>query len=487
LHVIISVFKIDEIEAVNNDQDKTESNVDDIYEEVSEWHVNTGGEKIVAKRLAGRFRTLKWIGMSVWLILFLGPYLRWKGSQAVLFDLPNRQFNIFHITIYPQDIWMLSLTLLFFAILLAAVTSIAGRVFCGYFCFQTVWTDIFTWIEGKLEGDTPQKAMKFNKAPMSLNKLSRKVVKFAIWLFIGFMTGISFVAWFTDSFQLWHDVLHFEASMPASIIITAFTFGTFIFAGFMREQVCFWLCPYARLQGVMYDQDTLLPSYDAERGEPRGRIKKGEDNSAKGSCVDCNVCVAVCPTGIDIRKGQQEGCITCGMCIDACDSIMDKVKQPRGLIRYATYKELHHNGKTIPLYKRFRVLVYATILLVALSGIVYGFMHLSPTEFKVVHERQPLFVKLSDGSIQNKYTVKLLNKTKETLTLKFEIEGMEGASLHGLTKIKVEPGKVIPVTALVRVHEDDMKSDLTPIIFKGVAESDPSITVSYKSMFMGPK
>ena len=466
---------------------KQTTNVDELYEEVAEWHINVGGIKIVAKRLAGKFRTLKWLGMSIWSVLFLGPYLRWNDSQAILFDLPNRQFNIFDITIYPQDIWMLSLTLLFFAILLAAVTSIAGRVFCGYFCFQTVWTDIFTWIEGKIEGNTPQKAMKFNNAPWTAKKLSKKVFKHTLWLLIGLLTGISFVAWFTDAFQLWTELFALNISMTAAIIIAAFTFGTYTFAGFMREQVCFWLCPYARLQGVMYDQDTLLPSYDAERGEPRGRIKKGQDNSAKGSCVDCNVCVAVCPTGIDIRKGQQEGCITCGLCVDACDSIMDKVKQPRGLIRYASYKELHHNAASIPLYKRFRVLVYAFILIAAMSGIVYGFMNLSPTEFKVVHERQPLFVKLSDGSIQNKYTVKLLNKTKETLKLKFEIEGIEGATLHGLTEMTVEPGKVIPVTALVRVSEDDMKSNLTPIIFKGKVESNPNITVQYKSMFMGPK
>jgi len=468
-------------------EEQNNTNVDEIYEEVSDWHINAGGIKIVAKRLAGRFRSLKWIGMSIWLVLFLGPYIQFNGRQAILFDLPNRQFNIFHITIYPQDIWMLSLTLLFFAILLAAVTTVAGRVFCGYFCFQTVWTDIYTYIEGKVEGTTPQKAMKFNKAPWSANKVMRKLLKHTLWLIIAVMTGISFVAWFTDSFQLWRDLFSFEASMLAVIIIATFTGGTYTFAGFMREQVCFWLCPYARLQGVMYDQDTLLPSYDAERGEPRGRLRKGQDTSAKGSCVDCNVCVAVCPTGIDIRKGQQEGCITCGLCIDACDSIMEKVKQPKGLIRYASYKELHHNAPTIPLFKRFRVYVYGFILLAALAGIVNGFMSLSPTEFKVVHERQPLFVRLSDGSIQNKYTVKVLNKTKETMTLVFSIEGIEGATLHGLTEIVIKPGKVTPVTALVRVPDNMMTSALMPIIFKGQTISDTDIAVEYKSMFMGPK
>jgi len=329
--------------------------------------------------------------------------------------------------------------------------------------------------------------MKFNQAPWSAKKLSSKVFKHTLWLLIGLLTGISFVAWFTEAFGLWRDLFTLNISTMAAIVIAAFTFGTYTFAGFMREQVCFWLCPYARLQGVMYDQDTLLPSYDAERGEPRGRIKKGQDNSAKGSCVDCNVCVAVCPTGIDIRKGQQEGCITCGMCIDACDSIMDKVKQPRGLIRYASYKELHHNAKTIPLYKRLRVIIYALILLSAMSGIIYGFMNLSPTEFKVVHERQPLFVRLSDGSVQNKYTIKLLNKTKQTLEIKFDIKGLEGSTLHGLKQMTVEPGKVVPVTALVRVSEDKLKPGITPIIFTGDVLSDSNITLNYKSMFMSPK
>ncbi|MFW5451615.1 MAG: cytochrome c oxidase accessory protein CcoG [Methylophagaceae bacterium] len=461
-------------------------NVEEIYDDSSDWHVNAGGIKIVARRLAGKFRNLKWFGMSIWAVLFLGPYLRWNGSQAVLFDLPNRQFNIFDITIYPQDIWMLSLTLLFFAILLAAVTSIAGRVFCGYFCFQTVWTDVYTLIEGKLEGNTPQKAMKFNNAPWTADKIIRKTTKHGLWLVIAILTGVSFVAWFTDAFQLWLDLFTFQAPITAIIIIATFTGGTYLFAGFMREQVCFWLCPYARLQGVMYDQDTILPVYDDERGEPRGKLKKGQESSSKGSCIDCNVCVTVCPTGIDIRQGQQEGCITCGMCIDACDSIMDKTNQPRGLIRYASYKEIHHNAKAIPLYKRVRVIIYAVILLVSSAGVAYGFMNLSPTEFKVIHERQPLFVRLSDGSIQNKYTIKLLNKTKETMHIRFDIEGLDGATLHSLKEITVKPGKVVPVTALVRVPSEDSTTGVTPIIFKGEV-TDSTISLRYKSMFMGPK
>ncbi|OUR74367.1 cytochrome c oxidase accessory protein CcoG [Methylophaga sp. 41_12_T18] len=463
-------------------------NVDEIYAETSNWHVNAGGIKVVAKRMAGRFRRLKWFGMSVWLILFLGPYFRWNDSQAILFDIPNQQFNFFDITVFPQDIWMLSLTLLFFAILLAAVTSVAGRVFCGYFCFQTVWTDVYTFIETKLEGDTPQKANKFKNAAWSINKVSRVLTKHSLWLIIAALTGVSFTAWFTDAYQLWHDYLTLQASLTAWLVLGTFTVGTYVFAGFMREQVCFWLCPYARLQGVMYDQDTVLPSYDAERGEPRGKIKKGHLDTQKGSCIDCKVCVAVCPTGIDIRQGQQEGCITCGMCIDACDSIMEKTNQPTGLIRYASYKELHHNKNAVSIFKRPRVIIYSLILMAALAGIGYGFSNLSPTEFKVVHERQPLFVRLSDGSIQNKYTLKLLNKTKQPLIIHYSIQGLDGASLHGLRgELTIEPGKVVPVTALVRVPADKLSKDLVPIVFIGTVTSMPHLSIKYNSMFMGPK
>ncbi len=476
------------VSSVSQQQQAVPIDVSGIYNDVSDWDVNAGGNKVVAKRMGGRFRLLKWYGMSVWLIFFLGPYLRWNGQQAILFDIPNRHFNLFNITIYPQDIWMLSLTLLFFAILLAAVTSIAGRVFCGYFCFQTVWTDIYTFIETRLEGDTPFKAMKFRQAPMTADKAMRITAKHALWLAIALLTGVSFAAWFTDAYQLWQDYFTLQASMAAWIVLGMFAAGTYIFAGFMREQVCFWLCPYARLQGVMYDQDTVLPAYDAERGEPRGKLKRGEVDPNKGSCIDCRMCVAVCPTGIDIRKGQQEGCITCGMCIDACDSIMDKTNQPRGLIRYASYKELHHNGKSVPLYLRPRVIIYSLILLTALGGVIYGFTSLSPTEFKVTHNRQPLFVSLSDGSIQNRYTLKMLNKTKQPISVQYHVSGVEGAKLQDFNEpVVIKPGHVVPIQALVRVPAEQIKSTTTPLYFEAEVIDKPSLDSRSETVFMGPQ
>jgi cytochrome c oxidase accessory protein FixG len=459
----------------------------ELYDELYDWEVHTGtGENVTARRIKGKFRSFKNLSMSVWLIYFLGPYLRWNGEQAVLLDIPKQQFHLFEITLFPQDIWVLSLALLFLAILLAAVTGLAGRVFCGYFCFQTVWTDAFSYIETKLEGNTPQKAQKFKAAPLTTNKFSRKFTKHVLWLSIALLTGISFSAWFMDAFQLWQKIVSFTAPKPVWIALAIFTFFTYWFAGFMREQVCFWLCPYAHLQGVMYDQDTVLPAYDASRGEPRTKSSK-QTAENKGACIDCNLCVSVCPTGIDIRKGQQEGCITCGLCIDACDSIMDSIKQPRGLIRYASYKELYKGIAKMPFIKRPRVVIYSLIMMLSVAGIIYGFTHFSPTEFKVVHERQPLFVKMSDGQIQNKYTLKLLNKTKKRLTVRYNVSGLPNAEVVGLEEVfYLEPGKIIPITALVKVAPEIIKSKMQQFKFTATDVDGNSIYTEYTTVFISP-
>lgn len=460
---------------VNEAENRT---LDDIYEESHTWHLNTGDQVIHAKRMSGRFRTLKWITSSVWLIFFLGPYLRWHGHQAVLFDIPARQFHIFSITILPQDVWMLSLVLLFFAILLAVVTSVAGRVFCGFFCFQTVWTDVFTWIEGKLEGP-PQKRFKLDKAPWTFAKFRTKITKWAIWLVIAMLTGLSFAAWFTDAYQLWISYFTLSAPAVAWIVLGMFTAGTFVLAGFMREQACFWLCPYARIQSVMYDKETVLPTYDFRRGEPRGKLKKGEDHSDQGDCIDCGQCVAVCPTGIDIRNGSQEGCITCALCIDACDAIMDKIKKPHGLIRYASLDELE--GKpTVPIFKRPRVLVYSVIILTALSGITYGLTHLSGISMLVFHQRLPLFVKMSDGSVQNRYTIKLLNKTNKPLSIKLTATGPKDLRLVGADKpLQTSPGHETAYTVFIRVKPTNITAGSMPVQFHAVAVENKTLKTTY--------
>lgn len=469
-----------------NEQPSAQSHADDLYEEATHWHVNTGNETIHAKRMPGRFRTLKWITGSIWLAYFLLPYLRWGGRQAILFDIPNRQFHIFGITILPQDVWMLALVLLFFAILLAVVTSVAGRVFCGYFCFQTVWTDVFTWIEEKLEGP-PQKRRRLDEAPWNFTKLRIKAVKHLVWGLIGVLTGITFTLWFNDAYTMWLNYFTLSVSPVAWGAVGVFTFFTYLFAGHMREQVCFWLCPYARIQGVMYDNGTILPAYDFNRGEPRGKLRKGAIEEGKGDCIDCGQCVAVCPTGIDIRHGQQEGCITCALCIDACDSVMDKIGLSHGLIRYASMDEL--GGKpVVKFFKRPRVLVYAIILTLALVGISYGLLNLSGLEIKVLHERQPLYVLQSDGSIQNKYNVKVLNKTAETQHVRLFVEGMAELSVSGNEEsLLAHKGRITSYTVFVRTPRSNLKAESTPIIFRIQGENDATLNSSYTSMFIGPK
>ena len=459
---------------------------DNIYEDAANWHVNLGDEKIHPKKASGKWRSLKWLAHSVWLIVFLGPYLRWGDRQAILFDIPDRQFHIFGITILPQDVWMLSLVLLFFALLLAAVTSVAGRVYCGFFCFQTAWTDVFVWLEEKIEG-APPKRRKLDSGPWNGEKIRKKLLKWGLWLLIALLTGISFVAWFTDSFQLWKDLFSGNAGGTAMFTIALFTAGTMVLAGKMREQTCFWLCPYARIQGVMYDMDTLLPTYDFHRGEPRGRLKKGKQVEGNGDCIECNQCVAVCPTGIDIRQGQQEGCITCALCIDACDDVMTKIGKPRGLIRYASLDELE--GKpTLPLFKRPRVLIYLSIITLALSGIVYGLTHLGAIELKVLHERSPLFVQLSDGSIQNKYNLKVLNKTDKDVYIVASSSGLENMVVKGVDKpLLARKGHTSSFIVFVNAPAASLTEERMPVIFEVANKDDPEQMSRYESMFFSPR
>ncbi|MCW8885200.1 MAG: cytochrome c oxidase accessory protein CcoG [Motiliproteus sp.] len=466
------------------------SSVDELYAEAGHWHINTGEETIHAKRVKGKWRTLKWWANSFWLIFFLGPYLRWDDRQAVLFDIPNRQFHIFGATLLPQDFFLLALLLLFFAILLAVVTAVAGRVWCGFFCFQTIWTDVFTWIEEKFEG-APQKRRKLENAPWNFAKIKTKVYKHSLWLIISVLTGISFTAWFVDAIDLWAGIVSFELGIVPLAFISMFILGTYILAGFMREQACFWLCPYARIQGVMIDNNTVLPTYDFIRGEPRGRVKKGqkEEDRTTGDCIDCNQCVAVCPTGVDIRNGQQEGCITCALCIDACDAVMEKVGRPKGLIRYESLDDLE-GGESTPIYKRGRVWVYCGILTFALSGILYGLATLDSIQLKVLHDRQPLFVMQSDGSIQNKYRLKMLNKLKEPVSVTIEAIGPKNLVTVGIDKpVQLKPGTVTPKDVFVRVPRSDLKAESENIkfIIKGESSQGQLLRSDRTSVFIGPK
>jgi cytochrome c oxidase accessory protein FixG len=466
----------------NDTESPSATHIDALYDEQGHWHINTGEKTIHAKRMPGRFRRLKWLAASVWLIFFLGPYLRWGERQAIILDIPQRKFQIFDITILPQDVWMLSLVLLFFAILLAVVTSVAGRVFCGYFCFQTVWTDIFTLIEEKLEGN-PAQRHKLDQAPWGGRKLAIKGLKHALWIAIGILTGITFTLWFGDAFVMWRDYFNLNAAPFAWGTVATFAIFTYLFGGFMREQVCFWLCPYARIQGVMIDAETIVPAYDFNRGEPRARLKRGETVQGAGDCIECNQCIAVCPTGIDIREGQQEGCITCGLCLDACDAVMTKISKPRGLIRYSSLDALQ-GVPHIPLIKRPRILIYLAILLLSVAWIIYGLTHLGTLELKVIHSRSPLFVQMSDGTIQNKYDLKVLNKLDHDIEVSISASGPQGLELvDGDRVLSLKSGKLTSRIMYLKVPSANLTASRMPLTFTVQNIDNPEESASYGSAF----
>ena len=455
--------------------------VDSLYEEGEQWVQNLGEKSVHAKRMKGKFRNIKWLAIAVWSPFFFGPYVTWNGDQAILFDMEKRQYHLFDITIFPQDLWMLTMILLFLAILLAAMTTVLGRVFCGYFCFQTIWTDIFTFVENKLEGP-PAKRRKLEKAPWSFTKIRIKVSKHIIWLAIATLSGVTWMLYFGVS---WADYFDGSISSTTFNITAAISLGAYTFAGHMREQACLWICPYARIQGAMVDKQTIMPTYDHYRGEQRGKLKKGQYAEGQGDCIDCHQCVAVCPTGVDIRQGQEYGCITCGLCIDACDSVMIKVNKPTGLIRYTSLDEMKFNKPLKAIYKRPRVIVYSTILLVALSILTYGIFTLAPMELKVLHDRQPLFVQLSNGAYRNKYELKVMNKTDKPMLvdISFESEIDNLKPIKELTSVEIPTGNVKSIYVYLKAFEKDV-GDNNDVIFSVISDS---ASLKYKSSFFTPK
>jgi len=455
------------------------------HEHTIQWHANVGESGTIhAKRIAGRFRTIKWLSASIWLIFFLAPYLRWQGQQALLIDLPNRQFHLFGLTVHPHDIWVLSFVMIFFAMLLVFATLLAGRVFCGYFCFQTVWTDVYTWIEEKIEGQ-PRARHELDKAQWDLNKASRKGLKHTLWMAIALLTGVSFAAWFTDAYQLWSDYFALQAHISAWVVLSMFTAGTYVLAGFMREQVCFWLCPYARIQGVLYDHNSVLPTYDYRRGEPRGK-REQNDESNKGDCVDCDQCLVVCPTGIDIRDGQQIGCITCGLCIDACDTVMEKINRPSGLIRYTSLNEMR-DKKAKRFIQRPTVLISSAMLITCIAFTTYGLATITPIEFSVEPERQPLYVKMSNNYIQNSYTVRIFNKSDQPRSYQLRSEGLENAILQKPQQIiTTKPGIMASVKIFVKAPQHMLNQPQKPLKFTIINTIDHSEQFHYNTLFNSP-
>ena len=392
--------------------------------------------KIYPKRAKGTFRTLKWVVMAVTLgIYYVMPWLRWdRGTylpdQAVLIDFPSRRFFFFFIEIWPQEFYYITGLLVLAALVLFLVTSLAGRVWCGYTCPQTVWTDLMIAVERFWQGDRNAR-LRLDKHPRSFETIWRKSATHFSWLAIAIATGGALVFYFADAPTLAGQLLTFDAPLVAYVFVALFTATTYVLGGIAREQVCIYMCPWPRIQGAMFDRDSLLITYREWRGEPRGPHKHGESWVGRGDCIDCQQCVAVCPTGVDIRNGPQLECIQCALCIDACNDIMDKVERPRGLIAYDTLRNLEAAGKDEVAIRvwRPRTILYAAAIAVV-GVIMLAALVLRPNlEMNVLHDRNPLYVRLSDGGVRNGYTVKLLNKQYEPHAFRVSIAGLPGGTL----------------------------------------------------------
>lgn len=459
-------------------------------------------EKVYPKKAEGRFRRIKWMVMAVTLaIYYVAPWLRWDRGpglpdQAILIDLPARRFYFFFIEIWPEEVYFLTGLLILAALALFLVTSLAGRVWCGYACPQTVWTDLFIAVERRVEGERMQR-IRLDAAPWTAGKIARKALKHAIWILIAVATGGAWVFYYADAPTLAGQLARLEAPLVAYAFIGLFTFTTYMLGGIAREQVCTYMCPWPRIQGALQDEESLIVSYHPARGEPRGPHKKGASWDGHGHCVDCNQCVAVCPMGIDIRGGQQMECISCALCIDACDSVMDKIDLPRGLIGYDTLAGLEHQGKAEKPKVRLlrpRTIVYGAALALVAGIMIVALATRSMLEIGVERDRNPLFVVLSDGSIRNAYTVKIRNKQHEERTYRLTAEGPKGAVVsaaegarNGDAPILTAPSDQLrSYRILVTVPPKtlrDKEADLTFVL----TDLADGTTARYETEFRGPK
>lgn len=440
-------------------------------------------KKIYPRHITGTFRTVKWaVTAFLMAFFFITPWLRWHGRQAILFDIPERKFHLFGVTFWPQEVIYLVVVLVIAAIILFLITALLGRVLCGYVCWQTVWTDIFLWVERFIEG-SPYQRISLDKGPLTAAKAVKKGVKHVVWLAISVATGISFTSYFSEAGPLWMSFLTGHPSTAAFMTLLIVGGTTYVFAGWAREQVCIYMCPYARFQGAMFDQDTLIVAYDEKRGEARG-AKRAATAEAKGDCIDCRLCVQVCPMGIDIRDGQQYQCITCALCVDACNSVMKKMGRPKDLIGYTAFSS-QAGGRTRIV--RPRVIVYSAIILVLTAGMLWHMAGREHFDLKVIKERQPLFAMMSDGSIQNKFTIKVANMTAEEQTYKVSIEGLKNASLVvSEDRLRVRAGQVTPYIVFVRQGAADMAGAGQKFRFVLVDVNNPNNRQEYTSAFFGP-
>jgi len=442
--------------------------------------------KIYPRAVHGLFAMWRSIGVFILLgIYYIVPWLEWADRQAVLFDLPSRKFHIFGLTFWPQDFFYFAVILIIAAFALFFFTAIAGRLWCGYACPQTVWTELFMWIARKVEGDRP-KQIKLDKMPWNAYKIRVKTTKHLLWILLAAYTGFTFVGYFTPIDELASRILELSLGPWEWFWIIFYSFATWGNAGFMREQVCIYMCPYARFQSAMFDNDTLIISYDEQRGEPRGSRKRNEDPTSKnlGSCIDCTLCVQVCPTGIDIRNGLQYQCIACSACIDVCDGVMDKMGYERGLIKYTT--ENARQGNVVSLF-RPRIIVYALALILMTVSLAYAIITRIPLEVDIIRDRARLFNETDTGLIENTYSLQIINKDEATHTYKITASGIDNIKMIIKSPIITVPaGEVMDVPLRLQVDAYDIKNRSTEVMLSVRSTDNEDIHADEAARFLGP-
>ncbi len=463
-------------------------------------------KKVYPQKVEGRFRTIKWTVMALTLgVYYLLPFVRWDRGpnapdQAVLIDFPGRRFYFFFIEIWPQEVYYITGLLILAAMVLFLMNALAGRVWCGYLCPQTVWTDLFYAVERLIEGDRRER-MKADKGGWTPTLVAEKIAKHTLWLLIAWWTGGAWVLYFADAPTLVRDLATFRASPMAYMWIGILTGTTYLLAGFAREQVCTYMCPWPRIQAALTDEWALNVTYRYDRGEPRMSVKQAERaraaNEPAGDCIDCFQCVAVCPTGIDIRDGLQLECIQCGLCIDACNSVMDRIGRPRGLIGYDTDINIHRRQEGKPEVWRLvrpRTVIYAAIIAIVGGIMLWSLATRAHIDLSVIHDRNPLFVRLSDGGIRNGYTIRISNKHLAPATFRLGLEGLPGARLEVvgvasaadvIAGIIVEPDATRELRVTVSTPPGAALADATPIIFH-LTDAATGETVTTSDFFRAP-
>ncbi|WP_194721299.1 cytochrome c oxidase accessory protein CcoG [Noviherbaspirillum malthae] len=446
--------------------------------------------EIYPREVKGLYANWRWV--CVWLtqLVFYGlPWMSWNGRQAVLFDLTARKFYLFGLVLWPQDFIYLALLLIICACSLFLFTAVAGRVWCGYSCPQTVYTEIFMWIERKIEG-TRSARMRLDKQPWSVEKVARKSAKHFAWGLVALWTGFTFVGYFTPVHTLGNEVLAMSLGPWESFWILFYGFATYGNAGWMREQVCKYMCPYARFQSSMFDKDTLIVTYDQKRGEPRGARGRHANKAALGDCIDCSMCVQVCPTGIDIRDGLQSDCIGCAACVDACNMVMDKTGAPRGLIRYATENAMEKGLGSSDIRRRVlrpRVLIYSAILLLIVSFSAASLFGRDLVKLDVIRDRGSMGREVEDGMIENVYRLQIMNTDERTHRYRISVKGIDSIVLATEDEVTLEPTASRAVPVRVRIAHGKGEKGSNKIWFELKAVDDERLQVEEKAVFIVPR